>query len=244
MISLSQKIYSSAKFNKIISPSEQENFFTGINGSLPGYITSYLYEKFSKKIIICSTDSSKLFKLKDDINLITGNDTASIYLGKYDEEYESEITPLSSALKKLSSDEKYILLFDPSVFQKPILSEQSFKSQIISLAKNSDYNFEELILKLKEFNFVRKNIVEEENDFAVRGGIIDIFPENLSQPVRIEFFGNTIESIREFDLVTQRSISQIDSVEILPSLEQIDAFQDASEKLIDYVKDDTFDINR
>jgi len=239
LLSLSQKIYSSGRFKQIISPAEQGTFFTGINGSLPGYITSFLYEKFFKKIIICSTDSSKLFKLKDDINLILGNDTASIYLGKYDEEYESEITPLSAALKKLSSDEKYILLFDPSVFQKPILSEQSFKSQIISLAKNSDYNFEELILKLKEFNFVRKNIVEEENDFAVRGGIIDIFPENLSQPVRIEFFGNTIESIREFDLVTQRSISQIENVEILPSLEQINAFQDASEKLIDYVKDDT-----
>jgi transcription-repair coupling factor (superfamily II helicase) len=80
--------------------------------------------------------------------------------------------------------------------------------------------------------------VEEENDFAVRGGIIDIFPENLNQPVRIEFFGNTIESIRDFDIVTQRSISQLENVDILPSLEQIDTMQDASDKLIDYVKDD------
>lgn len=239
MISLSQKIFSSSKFKKITSPAEYNTFFTGVNGSLQSFITAYIFEKFSKKIIISSTDSSKLFKLKDDINLVLGNDTASIYLGKYDEEYESEITPLSATLKKLSSDENYILLFEPSVFDKPILSEQSFKSQIISIIKNTEYSFEGLILKLREFNFVRKNIVEEENDFAVRGGIIDIFPENLNQPVRIEFFGSTIESIREFDLVTQRSISQIDKVDILPSLEQMESLQNSSDKLLDYVKDNT-----
>ena len=235
---LTQKIFSSSKFNQIKSPAEQKFFFTGINGSLQSFVTAYLFEKFCKKIIICSTDSSKLFKLKDDLNLILGNETASIYLGKYDEEYESEITPLSETLRKLTSDESYILLFEPSVFEKPIISEQSFKANIISLAKNSEYDFEELITKLREFNFVRKNIVEEENDFAVRGGIIDLYPENLSQPVRIEFFGNTIESIREFDIVTQRSISQLESVEILPSLEEIGIMQEASEKLIDYIKND------
>ncbi len=238
MTSLTQKIFSSSKFNQIKSPAEQKFFFTGINGSLQSFVTAYLFEKYCKKIIICSTDSSKLFKLKDDLNLILGNETASIYLGKYDEEYESEITPLSETLRKLTSDENYILLFEPSVFEKPIISEQSFKANIISLAKNLEYDFEELITKLREFNFVRKNIVEEENDFAVRGGIIDLYPENLSQPVRIEFFGNTIESIREFDLVTQRSISQLDSVEILPSLEQIDTIHETSEKLIDYIKND------
>ncbi len=236
---LSQKIYSSGKFKQIISPLDRGIFFTGINGSMQSFVSAFLFEKFCKKIIICSTDTSKLFKVKDDINLILGNDTASIYLGKYDEEYEADITPLSSTLKKLSSDENYILLFEPSVFEKPILSEQSFKSHIISIVKNTDYNFEELIGKLREFNFVRKNIVEEENDFAVRGGIIDIFPENLNQPVRIEFFGNTIESIRDFDIVTQRSISQLENADILPSLEQIDTMQEASDKLIDYVKDDT-----
>lgn len=238
MNSFTQKIFSSSWFKQIKSPDEQKFFFTGINGSLQSFVTAFLFEKFCKKIIICSTDSSKLFKLKDDLNLILGNETASIYLGKYDEEYESEITPLSETLRKLTSNENYILLFEPSVFEKPIISEQSFKANIISLAKNSEYDFEELITKLREFNFIRKNIVEEENDFAVRGGIIDLYPENLSQPVRIEFFGNTIESIREFDLVTQRSISQLERVEILPSLEQIDTIQDTSEKLIDYIKND------
>lgn len=236
MITLKQKIYNSNKFNEIISPGRL--FLTGAGNSLRSFIISYLFEKFNKKIILCSTDTDKLFKTRDDINLILGNEPASIYLGKYDEEYESEITPLSSILRKLSSEDSYVILCEPSIFDKPIISEQSFKENIVSLKKGTEYSFEEFIQKLRDFNFVRKNIVEEENDYAVRGGIIDVYPENLNQPVRIEFFGNTIESIREFDIVTQRSISQTGSTEILPPISQMDSLQAGSEKLIDYVKND------
>ena len=238
MNSLARKVYNSEKFREIKSPDSQKQFFTGINSSVQSFIISYLFENYSKKIIFCSTDTDKLFKLKDDINIISGNETASIFMDEYDEEYEEEITPLSSILKKLSSDEHYVLLFKPSVFFKQIISEQTFKDKIIILRKNYEYNFEDFIVKLREFGFTRKNIVEEENDFAVRGGIIDVFPENLNQPVRIEFFGNTIESIREFDIVTQRSISRLESTEILPPIDKMDLLQTGTEKLFDYVKND------
>ncbi len=233
---LKQKIYGSNKFKEITSADGL--FFTGTGNSLQSFVISYLFEHFNKKIILCSNDTGKLFKVKDDLNIILENEPASIYLGKYDEEYESEITPLSATMRKLSSDESYIILCEPSIFDKAIISEQSFKDNIIPVKKNSEYSYEEFIAKLKEFNFVRKNIVEEENDYAVRGGIIDVFPENLNQPVRIEFFGNTIESIREFDIVTQRSISQIETTEILPPIGIMDSLQESSEKLINYVKND------
>jgi len=236
---LTRKVYNSNKFREIKSPASQKQFFTGINGSVQSFIISYLFENQSKKIILCSADANKLFKLKDDINIILENETASIYLDEYDEEFEEEINPLSSTLKKLSSDESYIILFQPQVFVKPIISEQTFKDKILILRKNSEYSFEDFIVKLRGFGFTRKNIVEEENDFAVRGGIIDVYPENLNQPVRIEFFGNTIESIREFDIVTQRSISHLESTEILPPIDKMDIMQSGSEKLIDYIKKDT-----
>lgn len=237
MNNLARKVYNSKKISEINSPVSQK-FFTGINGSVQSFIISYLFENRSKKIILCTLDVNKLFKLKDDINIISGNETASIYLDKYDEEYEDEITPLSSILKKLSSDENYIILFQPSVFGKPIISEQSFKDKILLLRKNTEFSFENFIAKLRDFGYTRKNIVEEENDFAVRGGIIDAYPENLNQPVRIEFFGNTIESIREFDIVTQRSISRLESTEILPPIDKMNLIQASTERLIDYIKSD------
>lgn len=236
MQALKEITYNSPEFKRIKSPSG--NFFTGISGSLKSFIITNLFEHHNGKIIYCSNDKSSLFKLKDDINAILGKDYASIYLENYDEEFESEVSPLSSAMRTLSSDNDFVLLIEPSVLEKPIITEEDFKANIIKIVKNSDYAYDELLSKLKEYSFNKKDLVEEENDFAVRGGIIDIFPENLNQPVRIEFFGNTIESIREFDLTTQRSISQLNEVEILPSIDDYEKIRSPLNKVFDYIKND------
>lgn len=234
---LTQKIYNTPGFEDIKAHNGVNLFFNGLRGSLNSFAAAEIYS-IHKKIIICSNDTGKLFRLRDDINIILGSDKASIYLTEFDEEYESEITSLSTTLKKLSLEDSYILLTGPGTLGKHILTEESFRKNIITLKKGEEFLFEELILKLKEYSFTRKNLVEEENDYAVRGGIIDIFPENLSQPVRIEFFGDTIDSIRDFDPATQRSISQLDEVEILPSLDDMGTL-DTTNKLINYIKDET-----
>jgi transcription-repair coupling factor (superfamily II helicase) len=240
---ITDKIYRTNSFEAIGSSDGSGLFFTGISGSLKSFVISYLFTCHYKKIIYCSNETEKLFGLKDDLNFILEKDYAespvTLYLEKYDEEYESEITPLSSILKKISGDENYLVLLEPSVFEKSIISESSFKDKIIVLKKDQESSFEELISKLNQLNFKRKQVVEEENDFAVRGGIIDVFPENHNQPLRIEFFGNTVESIRYFDIVTQRSIAQLGEAEILPSLEEFGSELTDTERFIDYIRNDT-----
>ncbi|NQU18467.1 MAG: transcription-repair coupling factor [Candidatus Saganbacteria bacterium] len=74
--------------------------------------------------------------------------------------------------------------------------------------------------KLVEFGYKRQEIVGERGEFAVRGGIVDIF---FYEPVRIEFFGDKIESIRVFDAQSQRSIRKLESFDILPIVEKGDS---------------------
>ncbi len=238
MIELANKIFSSREFNELRNSAGKDCFLTGVSGSFNAFIVSHLYLNSNRKIVYCSAEAQKLFKLKDDLNFIIGDEAASVYLDKFDEEYEGDITPLSTTLKRLSTDDGYIILLDPPVFHKPIIGESAFKSKIINIKKGDALNFDELISRLRVFNFARKQVVEEENDYAVRGGILDIFPENLSQPVRIEFYGNIIESIREFDAGTQRSIAQIDAVEILPSLDEFENIPSETAKLMDYIGKD------
>ena len=234
---LKQKIFASSQFEEIKSNDGTDLFFTGLRGSLHSFVTDFI-SGIKPKIIYCSADSNKLFRLKDDINLLKGSDFASIYLIDADEEYESEVTPLSAVLKKVENDASFVILANPASLNKSIISRESFASKIIKLRKNDEYGFDILLEKLREFEFSRKRIVEEENDYAVRGGIIDIFPENISQPVRIEFFGNTIESIREFDIITQRSISKLNEVDILPSLETLENIKENSDTFMNYLKSD------
>ncbi|MBL8017953.1 MAG: hypothetical protein JNK43_11825, partial [Ignavibacteria bacterium] len=236
---LKEIIYGSDNFAKIAEAGNSELFFTGLRGSLGSFLVNHLAGKHSK-LVYCSNDHTKLFRLKDDINLLAGSEAAMLYISQFDEEFEADISPLSLALRKLSGEEDFILLTTPETLNKSILSEDSFSKNILSVSPGAEIDFEEFVTRLNSYGFTRKKMVEEENDFAVRGGIVDIYPENLRQPVRLEFFGNTVESIREFDLATQRSIAKINGVEILPSVEALDEMQSPHEKLINYLKPDTF----
>ena len=233
---LTDKIYNTKKFRDIPASGGTGIFFSGLRGSLNSFVVSEIYS-LNRKIIYCTNDVNKLFRLKDDINLLLGSDTAKIYLGEYDEEFESEISPLSSALKTLSMEDSYILLTGVKALEKMLPSEESFRKNIIPLFASCEITFEQLIEKLNKFGFTRKKIVETENDYAVRGGIVDIYPENLDQPVRIEYFGDSIESIRDFDIQTQRSIAKLEQTEILPPSEKL--FEESSVRLIDYIKPET-----
>ncbi|MFC2085805.1 transcription-repair coupling factor [Bacteroidota bacterium] len=80
---------------------------------------------------------------------------------------------------------------------------------------------EALVERLVSFGFSIQEYVEDPGDLAVRGGIIDLFPFAGTYPVRLEFFGDIIESMREFDPVSQRSVSRIPSARLVPDLGEL-----------------------
>ncbi|HEX6010687.1 MAG TPA: transcription-repair coupling factor, partial [Geminicoccaceae bacterium] len=73
-----------------------------------------------------------------------------------------------------------------------------------------------LVGYLERNGYHRTSAVVEAGDYAVRGGLLDIFPSGAEQPVRLDFFGSTLESIRTFDPLTQRSLGRVDALELLP----------------------------
>src|ERR1700739_243580 len=88
-----------------------------------------------------------------------------------------------------------------------------------TLAKDTDIPHEELITHLGSVGYTRTEMVELPGQFAVRGGIIDVFSPEAMRPVRIELLGDTVESVREFDARTQRSIAPVNKTTILPLME-------------------------
>ena len=77
------------------------------------------------------------------------------------------------------------------------------------------------IERLVRCGYHQVDLVEEWGDFGVRGGIIDLFPPHLPRPIRLEFMGDEIESLREFDPATQRSLRTVEQVTIVPLREFI-----------------------
>src|ERR1700720_741357 len=88
-----------------------------------------------------------------------------------------------------------------------------------TLARDTETPLEDLLLHLGSVGYTRTEMVELPGQFAVRGGIIDVFSPESQRPVRIELLGDTVESVREFDPRTQRSIAPVVRTTLLPLTE-------------------------
>jgi len=87
------------------------------------------------------------------------------------------------------------------------------------LVAGEEVGRDRLIRTLYEGGYLRTSLVEERGDYAVRGGVVDVFPPLLSQPVRLEFWGDHLESMRCFDPLSQRSTSSLGELVLLPASE-------------------------
>lgn len=96
-----------------------------------------------------------------------------------------------------------------------------FIENIIEIKTGDEFNTEEIIKSLAQMGYKREDMIEGTGQFSLRGGILDIFPPSCDNPVRIELWGDEVDSIREFEVESQRTIENIDSVRIIPATEAI-----------------------
>jgi len=91
-----------------------------------------------------------------------------------------------------------------------------FDGRVLALGRGGRINLERLQSFFRNNGYLRTDTVREPGEFAVRGGIVDIYPAGAAQPVRLDFFGDTIESLRHFDPLTQRSTGTLERLTLRP----------------------------
>lgn len=132
---------------------------------------------------------------------------------------EFKITRLETLNQLLNS--KKIIITNLMGFLRFLPSKQLYYNSFISLNINEDYNIDTLVGKLYELGYTRETIINKTGEMAIRGFVIDIFPLGCTNPIRIEFWGDTIDSIREFDVDSQLTVNNLKTVEIVPNTEFI-----------------------
>jgi len=125
-----------------------------------------------------------------------------------------------------------------------VVARADLTSQNRRLEVGEEYDLEELLERLIAMGYRRELMVEQRGEMSLRGGLLDIFPISAELPYRIEFFGDEVESIRRFEPETQRSVEQVDHIDILPRSERqmlkagVDGAQTLGD-LTDYFPKDT-----
>ena len=126
-----------------------------------------------------------------------------------------------SALSQLQDGEPCIIVAPiASVLQRTIPPEVMAKHRM-HIEKGSELDLDEYGLKLVELGYEHSDMVERQGEFSRRGGILDIFPSTENLPIRIELFGDEIDSIRSFDVETQRSSGEREYADIAPAREML-----------------------
>ncbi len=130
-------------------------------------------------------------------------------------------------------DKRYIVITNLMGYLKFLPAIKEGNKRELTLKVDEIIKREEILERLEHYGYTRDTLVSSTGTYAVRGFILDIFPTFLEHPVRLEFFGDSIESIRFFDEDTQLSLESIKEITIYPYDEVL---EDDSNSLLDYLK--------
>ena len=227
MNKLIKKLPNHKKYNEILNllkTDKEKISITGINENATSHlIYSFTWYLDSSSIIIVS--SSKEAK-KITENLKFYSDIEVLYfphreINYYD--FDAESTEVSvqrmNVINKILENKKVIVVTTIDAIMEKVLPKKSYKDSNININVNDKLDIEKLSEKLVNLGYERSALVEGKGQFALRGGIVDIFDISADNPVRIELFGDEVESIRSFDVLTQRSIQNLQNINIYMSHE-------------------------
>lgn len=152
----------------------------------------------------------------------------------YEAKSHGDLNERLAAEKALLSGEKCIVIAPVSAAVKKIPPRNTLERFVVEIKIGDTINQGELKVKLTNMGYERATYVEAKGHYSIRGGIIDIFGADMEDPVRLELFDEEVDSIRTFDVNSQRSIESVSRVEIYPAEQLVmdeDVFKHALKKI-------------
>jgi transcription-repair coupling factor (superfamily II helicase) len=210
--------------------------FKGMKGSQPAFVAAALMTLLRKNQVIVLPDKESAAYFHNDLETLFEerekeyNRRRVIFLptsGKRpyetDKPDRSSILMRSEALNKIQNSSKHLAIVTyPEAIAEKVTDKITVGKSTMKVSKGDRLTLDFMTEYLAEMNFDRVDFVVEPGQYAVRGGIVDVFSFSNDYPFRLEFFGNEIDSIRGFDPGNQLSIVMMQTVSIMPDLQSDD----------------------
>ncbi len=206
-----------------IAKGEQVILLHRLEGSLCAFLLVWLHQQTGRPVLAVAADEGQALRLRDDIESLVKEKKIHYFpVPRSTTSASSQPASLRiECLDNLLEDNSPLVVTTPEALALPTIPPELLQLSTEELKVGQTRDLFNLVEELIERGFERLPMVEEPGQVSVRGGILDIFPLASEKPYRIEFFGNTIESIRQFDVHTQRSVEELQRIGILPYQEII-----------------------
>ncbi len=200
----------------------------GLKGSAPAMVAAELLRSGLDRLIVIAATQESADEFSREMLFFSGSAQQPTPFPAWDAAPFSAASPhpdISGArldtLFRLQNGLARVTVMPVAAARQRVLPRKTLNESSCYLVAGEDFERDDLLAKLVRMGYANVPLVEDRGTFAVRGGILDIFPPNLSAPVRIEFFGDTVETMRHFDPLTQRSLQPLEELVLLPSREML-----------------------
>ncbi len=215
------------KFLYSLKKGEKGLRVSGLVDSAKAYFLTTLALESQKKIVLIRPLSSPLASFEEECRFFLSQFSSDLSINSLPSLSENPFQEISPSLESLSSrmDFFYNLLhFTPSLILtnlfgllRPFPREENLKQFFLEVEKGETYGRDLLLKIVDEYGYAREDLVNSSGEYAWRGGIVDVFSPWELFPFRIEFSGNEIASLRQFDPSSQRSVKRTEHI-LIPSL--------------------------
>lgn len=221
-------------------------YLDNLRGASVNFIATAVWQQSDTNHVFILNDKEEAAYFHNDIEQLTGALDVCFFpdsfkrSGHFNELNSSHVMLRTETLTKFSSDKvnKKVLVTYPEALFEKVVNPKTLSGNMISIKVSESLDVDALMEKFVGLGFRREDFVYEPGQFAMRGGILDIYSFGNEHPYRIELFGNEVDSIRLFNPETQLSERKLLQVSILPNIEtKFDTQEKIS--LLDYLPANT-----
>ena len=193
----------------------------GIVDESIGHINYAINEHVKKPVLIVTYDEMKAKKIYEDIKKFNEEnvelfENREVIFYKVDAISSERLVNRLKVFSRVIKGEPIIVVAHIEALLNKIMNPDIYGSHFICIDKEDTIDVDDLTNKFIQCGYEREHMVEAVGQFSIRGGIIDFFPPSSQNPYRIELFGDEIDSIRIFDIESQRSLELVDQAYISP----------------------------
>jgi transcription-repair coupling factor (superfamily II helicase) len=201
-----------------------QDLLTGVGGTQKAVIIAGLTTEYEEQTLVVSYNNHQALRLAIDLENLSGSENIALFpnneLFPHEEAYEPEVTAQRvETLGRILHERKLIVVTSWEALQRKLISPAKFLEFTVLIQLGMEIPLTDLVERLVRMGYERVDQIQSIGQFSQRGDIIDIYPLDQENPVRLEFFGDEIDSIRIFKIEDQISMANIKEIRILPARE-------------------------
>jgi transcription-repair coupling factor (superfamily II helicase) len=227
----------------LLAPSPSATRIKGLSGSLDAVLVATSFRMHPRPYVVVLSQREEAAYFQNDLQNLLGQEIL-LFPMSYKRPYEFEevenanVLLRTEVLNTLSSAATHIVVTYPEALGEKVITRKSLSANTFSVGVGATLDVPFLEEFLHSYGFEKTDFVYEAGQFAVRGGIIDVYSFAHELPYRIELFGNEVDSIRSFDPGSQLSVESLEHVNLLPDV-QARLVQEERQSLFEFIAQDS-----